>query len=235
MIHKAIILAAGRSLRISKFTRNKPKCLIKIPFQKLSIIERQIGILKKNKIKDILVVTGFKSKLVKNHLKRKVRYRHYKNYKFTNNLQTVISIEKEFNQDLICLFSDVIFDSSIIVNLIRNKNNIVVAVDKSSKLKDTMRVTTKAKKILDIGPHIKLNKSNGNFIGICKFKKEGALLFAKQFNFFKKNTKDYYTVILRKLAKKKNIHYMDVKNDYWTEIDNYQDYEKFLRKKISLK
>jgi hypothetical protein len=28
---------------------------------------------------------------------------------------------------------------------------------------------------------------------------------------------------------------MDVKNDYWTEIDNYQDYEKFLRKKTSLK
>ena len=55
---KAIILAAGRGTRIPQFTKNKPKCLIKI--DKKTILERQINFLFKLKIKDIIIIKGFK-------------------------------------------------------------------------------------------------------------------------------------------------------------------------------
>ena len=46
-VTKAIILAAGMGSRIKKLYPNKPKCLIKIPKKKTSIIGRQIQLLKK--------------------------------------------------------------------------------------------------------------------------------------------------------------------------------------------
>ena len=54
----AVILAAGMGSRLKDFT-NKPKCLINFGTN-TSIIERTCNILKKNKFKKIIVVTGFK-------------------------------------------------------------------------------------------------------------------------------------------------------------------------------
>ena len=79
----AVILAAGIGSRLKDFT-NKPKCLIDFGTN-VSIIERTYNILKKNKFKKIIVVTGFKHKEIKKKLKKKVIYRYFKNYRKTNN------------------------------------------------------------------------------------------------------------------------------------------------------
>ena len=59
---KAIILAAGIGSRLGKTSKNKPKCLLRLNNKKETIIERQIKVLKQNKIKDILILTGYKTK-----------------------------------------------------------------------------------------------------------------------------------------------------------------------------
>ena len=66
----AVILAAGIGSRLKDFT-NKPKCLIDFGTN-VSIIERTYNILKKNKFKKIIVVTGFKHKEIKKKLKKKL-------------------------------------------------------------------------------------------------------------------------------------------------------------------
>ena len=78
---KAIILAAGRGTRIPQITKNKPKCLIKI--NKKTILERQISFLRKLKIKDIIIIKGFKKDKI---LIKKIKYIENKNYKRMNNL-----------------------------------------------------------------------------------------------------------------------------------------------------
>ena len=57
---KAIILAAGIGKRISK---RLPKCLIPLPTGK-TIIGNQIEILRANRIKEIIVVVGFKKEFI---------------------------------------------------------------------------------------------------------------------------------------------------------------------------
>ena len=60
MIKEAIILSAGRGRRMGNLTKKKPKCLLKL--QNKTLIEILISKLRLNKIKDILIVTGYKSK-----------------------------------------------------------------------------------------------------------------------------------------------------------------------------
>ncbi len=59
-----IILAAGQGNRLKPLTENTPKCLLKVGG--LPILHRQIESLQKHGIKDIIIVVGFMSEMVKN-------------------------------------------------------------------------------------------------------------------------------------------------------------------------
>ena len=64
---ESIILLGGRGTRISKLTKNKPKCLIDIfgkPF-----LYYQLMYLKKNNIKNVILSTGYRSKQIKDYVK----------------------------------------------------------------------------------------------------------------------------------------------------------------------
>ena len=72
----SIILAAGRGSRIPEISNNKPKCLIKINGS--PILSRQVKFLKNSKIKNIIIIRGYK----KNYIKFKsVNYVENKNFK----------------------------------------------------------------------------------------------------------------------------------------------------------
>ena len=60
---KSLILCAGKGSRFNTNTKSIPKCLIEI--NKKRILDIQILSLRKNNIKNIAVVTGYKSELIK--------------------------------------------------------------------------------------------------------------------------------------------------------------------------
>ena len=69
---KAIILAGGSGLRIRKY-HNKPKALLEFGNNKIIIIERLYYILKKKNFSEIIIITGFKHRLLKkSYTKRKL-------------------------------------------------------------------------------------------------------------------------------------------------------------------
>ena len=61
---KAIILAAGRGSRLGGLSDDNPKCFNEVGGKKL--LEWQIAALNSSGIKDIVIVTGYKSKARKN-------------------------------------------------------------------------------------------------------------------------------------------------------------------------
>ena len=67
MKHIGIILAAGSGYRISE-SFNQPKCLIKI--NKKEILDYQIESFIFAGIKEIIIVTGFKSSKIIEHIKK---------------------------------------------------------------------------------------------------------------------------------------------------------------------
>ena len=225
-LNKAIILAAGKGSRLKKVLKGNPKPLLGIG--KSTLLEILIKKLKDLKIKKILVVTGYKSNQIKNKIGKSAKCIYYPNFNKTNNLHTLLHIKKELNEPLLCLFSDVIFDIKILKKLIDNKKDIVVAVDKKSRLSGTMRVKIKKSVISEIGSQIKVKNSSGNFIGFAKFSTFGCKMIKKILNEYKKtNFKDYYTEVLNNLIeKKKVVNFVNVGQFYWKEIDTNKDYIK---------
>ena len=236
-INKAIILAAGRGSRLQNVLKGKPKPLLKI--EKESIINLLIGKLEKLKIKKIIVVTGFKSKIIKKRIRKKIKFIYYPNFNKTNNLHTLLHVKDELKEPFLCLFSDVIFEIKILKKLISAQGDFVLAIDKTSNFPGTMRVKLNKDTVQEIGNHISLKSSNGNFIGFSKFSQFGAEKLRDSLQKFKNsNYNDYYTLSLNKLIKeKKKVHFIDVGKFYWKEIDTKLDYEsaKKIYKKIILK
>lgn len=229
-INKAIILAAGRGSRLRGVLKGKPKPLLKIG--DTTLVENLINNLKILNINKIIVVVGYKSQQIRNKLKNKVKFIYYPHYKSTNNLHTLLYVRKELNEPLLCLFSDVLFSKKILSNLIKRKENFVLAIDKKSKLSGTMRVKTNGNKILGIGNHLKVSNSDGNFIGFAKFSKKGCHILRKTLIKFKNsNLNYYYTEIFNYLALKKiNVNIMNISKFNWKEIDTKKDL--FQAKKI---
>ena len=220
---KAIILAAGKGSRMGRLTKNTHKTLLKI--NGTSLLTKIVEDLRNLNIKDILIVTGYKSSLIKNHIKNKARYSYFSNYKNTNNLQSLLHVKNELNSSFICLFSDLFFDKKILSILKKDRKEICLAINTKEVLKNTMRVKIENQNIVDIGSDIDVSEGHGNFIGIAKFSKSGAQKLKKKLNLLKNNYEDYYTEALKKLIKSKNkIRFIDFKSIYWKEVDLNQDY-----------
>ena len=58
---KTIILAAGIGSRLKPHTDNKPKCMLEI--DGISLIDRQISVLRRNQINEIIIIGGYKIKI----------------------------------------------------------------------------------------------------------------------------------------------------------------------------
>jgi len=66
---KAIILAGGRGKRLNPITDYVPKPLVTI--KNIPIIEWQIKYLKKYGINEVIICTGYKTKMIENYLSMK--------------------------------------------------------------------------------------------------------------------------------------------------------------------
>tara|TARA_B100000519_G_C14246326_1_gene439987 strand:- start:156 stop:890 length:735 start_codon:yes stop_codon:yes gene_type:complete len=226
---KAIILAAGQSSRLYPLTKDTPKCLLEVE-KNLSIIELQISLLNNLNISDILVVTGFQSKKIKQKLNDKVRFCFYPDFMKTNNLFTLNHIGTELDDDLIILFSDVILSRELLKECIFSPDDYNLLIDTNDISEKTMRVKLEEGSIIDLGSHIPVSEGDANFIGIAKYSRLGANNIRKKISELCKDdmfVEDYYTIALTKLARTGiSINYTLNNNyHYWTEIDFLEDLE----------
>ena len=225
---KTIILAAGRSTRMYPITLKYPKCLLELKPGK-TIIEHQVEMLNKCGIKDVIVIVGYLKEKIQEVLKNKVRYKTFNDFVKYNNLHTLYSIKYELNDDLIILYSDVIFGEKMLRNMLSNKEDFCLLVHNKEILKGTARVRIKDNSVYDIGNHIPVEEGDGNFIGIAKFSKKGAKVLVKEMAKMVKDEKhnnSYYIIAIIEIAKRKRISYEVTGNELWIEIDFLKDYER---------
>ena len=102
---KAIIIAAGRGKRMKDLTANSPKCLLEIDGK--TIIQNALDHLRSLGVNDIAVVKGYlQDKICLPDL----TYYINDNYLQNNILTSLFYAEKELNDEVIILYSDIIFE-----------------------------------------------------------------------------------------------------------------------------
>lgn len=242
---KAIILAAGEGKRLRPLTNRLPKCMVDL-FGK-SIIEHQIDVYRDCGIKDITIVTGYKSDKINF---KNVKYYKNNNYHTTNMVETLFCAKNALNNPTIISYGDIIFEKSVLKKLIKSRYDCSIIIDKNWKdywkirfenpLSDAESLEVNSDEyIIDIGQKVTdIEMISGQFIGLMKFQRNG---IKKLKNFYKEaKAKSKHQNLLNPHLKFEQSYMTDllrgmINNDIklkavivksgWLELDSLKDYK----------
>ena len=149
---KAIILAAGKATRLLPLTKETPQCLLKIGTK--TILEKQIDLIKGAGIKDVLVVTGHLSEQVEKFCKiRKIKTLFNPFYNISNIALTLWIVKESLQSAFILLYSDILFDSIILKELLKSEEDMCLAIKKNG-------VRAEAEKVIELNGLIQHMRKN---------------------------------------------------------------------------
>lgn len=187
---RAVILAAGVGSRLGK---PFPKSLSILPNGQ-SIMERQIKILKKYGINEIIIVVGFKKFLIMEKFPE-VYFRYNPVYYITNTAKSLLKgLEDISNDDVIWLNGDVIFEERVLDEILNNYkvlNTNIVAVNKLECGEEEVKYQLDARgNIAKLSKQLDSRKAQGEAIGINIIKSECIESFKKMLK--KCSDSDYF-------------------------------------------
>lgn len=242
---KAIILAAGQGTRLKKYTENLPKGMLS--FMGKTIIERQIEMYRSCGIDKIIVVRGFAADKIQYG---GVTYYMNEDYANTNMVESLMVAEREFDDDIILSYSDILFEEQMLRSMMASAADFAVAVDDDWKKYwqerygrvdfDTESLSIdKDENIIELGlENPKLEDIDARYVGLLKFSVEGLRYIKKimedaYLNFEDKPwqqsgktvRKAYMTDLLNAIIESgKNVKAKRFHNG-WIEFDTNEDYE----------
>ena len=192
---KAIFIAAGKGSRLGSLTNNLPKPLVDVNGK--SIIERQINLLYKKNINDIVIVTGYK--------KEKFTFKNIE-YVFNSNFLTdeqagsLMRAREKFSGDVLIMFGDILFDEQILEQVLNVNDHIAIAIDKNWKksylerndnpIDKADKVLLKNNKIVQVSAKqidADLNEDTGELLGIMKLSSEGSKILIEHYEKLENN------------------------------------------------
>ena len=135
--------------------------------------------------------------------------------------------KEELKEGFIFLYSDVLFDSNIISDLVKQKGDVCLAVKKNDLREEAEKVIEKNGLVERITKE-DIKGENGEFIGIAKFSKEGMQkLMTMLDKIAKKDIKTSFIDVIDNLimsGQKVTAH--DIKNKRFVDIDFPDDIKK---------
>lgn len=233
---KAIILAAGMGSRLGRYTKDNTKAMVEVNGKKL--IENSLDILNECGVYEVIIVVGYKKEkliafLGETYKDIKIKYIVNEKYNNTNNIYSLYLAKEEFNDDIILLESDIIFEKSLIEKLIKDKNKDLVAVDKYQRWMDgTVTILKNDNTISRFVDKTEFDWNNiDNYyktVNIYKFSKK--FLINKYLPYLEAYIKSegynsYYEQVLSVISSLKsvNLKAMKLESEKWYEIDDAQD------------
>lgn len=241
---KAIIISAGYASRLGEQTKEIPKGLLDINGK--TILDRQISLFRKNGINEIFIITGPH----KNFGIDNVSYINDEFYEQHDVLGSLMAAKDEIKGNILTSYSDILFEESILQQLLRFSGDIGIPVDlnweKSYEERtehpksEADNVLIKNKKIIKIQKDIKKENPEdviSEFLGPVILSEKGSKIFVETFLKIQKIHKGpfhkapslkkaYLTDMLQELIDLGIEVTPIVISGKWCEIDTPQDLEK---------
>ena len=178
---QAIILAAGMGRRLKELTKNNTKCMVRV--NGVTLIERMLHQLECRRLSRIVIVIGYEGRKLREYIdslgiQTPIEYVENEIYYQTNNIYS-LALAKEFlrRDDTLLLESDLIFEDSVLEEILNDTRSTLALVDKYESWMDGTCMK------LGEGDHIEAFISHKNFnyaeadsyfktVNIYKFSKE---------------------------------------------------------------
>jgi len=242
---KAIIIAAGPGSRLNPLTDDKPKCMLELKGK--TLLQHQIDALRGAGIDRIALIKGYKKEMI--NCPDLVYYVN-DNYQNNNILHSLFYAEEEMNDEFIAAYSDIFYTKDIVKRLLDNKEDISIVVDidwqgyyegrTDHPIEEAENVIFDANNnLVNIGKILPDKQAvHGEFIGMMKCSRKGALVFRKYFHRLKQIysgkpfqrasvfEKAYLTDIFQDMADYGVMINCVIIEKGWAEIDTVQDYER---------
>lgn len=229
---KAIILAAGRNNRI-KPPIKVPKCLIKIGGK--TLLEHSLSNISACSVKEAVIVVGYMAekviqKIGHEYESLKIKYVQNGMFDQTDNLYSLWLAKAEFNDYLLYMDADILYDKQILKRLIdlEYENAVIVGrlnVDTGEEMK--VFGENGIAKNIGRGIDIKGGQLVGEAVGIVKISSKHIKPLVENMGLLVENKEFMSHENLTHVMCQKNLmNYVHVEDLPWVEIDFREDIEK---------
>lgn len=240
---KVIILAAGYGSRLLPYTKETPKCMVKLAGKPL--LQYQIETLNTVGLNDITVVGGHHIEKI---IGKDIKVIKNNKYDCTNMVYSLFCAEKLMNEeDLIITYGDIIYEKKVLDSLTQSTSPIAISVDKdwyklwkirmanpledaeTLKLRDGVYIDELGKKPKD------LNDIQGQYMGLIKISADFAQKFRntwhnldRSLNYDGQNFENMYmTSFIQKFINDGIKVEAAFTNGGWLEIDTKSDLDMY--------
>jgi choline kinase len=228
---RAVVVAAGKSLRLRPLTDNIPKCFL--PMGDRPLIEHSLQALKYCGIEEIGFVVGYLKDEFPARLGNEYEYIFNPFYATTNDMAS-LWFAKDFvrGSDFVYIHSDLLYHPDILAMTVASQAEIALAVEETVCDEEMMKVRVDGLDLLESSKDVSLGQAFGEWTGIAKFTSTGwqkylveveQLLAEEQFSV-------YDTVAMNRLVQRERaIQIVPFQGLPFIEIDYPEDLEKARR------
>lgn len=224
---RAIILAAGKGKRLDTISGAYPKCLLEVGG--VSLIERQVALLRAAGLDEITVVVGFGAEYVREHCGPEISYVENELHAETNSLYSLWLTRELLADGFVVLNADVLFHEQMLIDLLSSEHEDALLISyqpRGTLGEEEMKVQLKNGRVVDISKQMDPAEADGENVGIVKFGPAGAALLVEKMNELVAagNRKAWAPRAFHEFAAARPLHAIST-NDYpWIEIDFPEDY-----------
>lgn len=237
--YSVVLLSAGMGRRLGTLGKKYPKCLLKINHK--TLIELLLDNLKKRNAKRISMVVGYRSQMLIKFLKKvkgiKINFIKIKGYKKNGHSYSWFKYRNQWSKEkkpLVLIHTDIHFDPIYLDNIMKSKKNNIIGLKHKTnhKFKRNSLVVEidKKNKIKQINRANRINKPQGEIIGINKFSKETTgKIFKFMEKFFAVGNKTLpWEIFLNHYIQQTKEPFFILKNQSysWININTFGDYLK---------
>ncbi|MCB9834378.1 MAG: pyruvate kinase [Planctomycetes bacterium] len=176
--YEVVILAAGPSTGFGSLTKNKHKCMLDVGGT--TIINHQMDNFRLAGIpsEKVTIVTGHNTRQIEAYMNEEVFRGQfvYNPWYQTTNMAVSLWLAQKRDANLIICYGDIIFDPTILEDLIAMEGDVVLAVDNRSGDYDAEDEKVKLRKglVKHCSKEIPDDEADGEFIGLAKISRRGA-------------------------------------------------------------
>lgn len=227
---KALLMAAGKGTRISRYIEGKPKCTVNIGG--ISLIEYTIKELISHGITEIGMVLGYRSEVIKELLKDyDITYFNNYFYDVTNSIASAWFAKGFLSGDMLMMNADVYLEPELFEEVLKDKNSPVLFSDSSRKEEADYKFYYEGNELIKFGKELSGEDISGEYIGAAKIEAAFVEKYMERLTelIADGNHGMWWEDVLYSFVTDRAVYVKDIKGKFWAEVDYIEDYERILK------
>jgi choline kinase len=186
---RAIIIGAGRGRRLMPTTQNAPKCFAEIRGKR--ILDWALDALEAGGVDEICFIGGYRVEAIEREYPH-LTFRYNREWETNNVLVSLMCAEDLMDQPFVTTYSDILFTSDIVSDLIASSADIALGIDTdwrthyAPRTQHPHREAEKALmmngRVLRLHRGIPYENATGEFMGVARFTTRGGELLREHYH-----------------------------------------------------